>query len=366
VHRFVFLSIVCALVLGACGSSRSLESRVPTPAGAVVAARAYVDAFNRRDGQALCEAWTAPVRHHITTIFAAMRVRGCAARVAPWIGYAEDVGMGGWTHARILAAGPARLSGSRAQVAVVERHFHRPGGDDDQTVRDVIQLVHEPDGWHVARPGLIFYAAVGAAQIPDTALDPPAAGTATGSRLPAPRFACPAPRLPIEDPLGDVVAAAGQGQRRLASPRPWLDIRRVALSDAPGATCVAIQLAATPRPDTRIVFTAHQPTRRHPGEFRVTGATVRVDGLGRAHATTTSIAPTLLTNLGSSGPAPRYGALGSTVYLLISETQLAHRTFQWQASVASTQADDPNVAHPALGGDTVPSTTPGAMLTYRP
>jgi hypothetical protein len=338
-------AFACALAVMACAA-------VPAAAapgdGARGAARAYLDAFNRHDGAAICAAWTPEMRRWLRTYLYPFSIgESCAQLARGGIGYYVDAGMGGWTHMEIRSAGaPVRRDG-HARVPFVERHLHEhPGGSPDETLRDVIHLVRRDGRWLVAKPGAVFYAASGGYYGGDTILDPPGDPSVARrpSRLAPPRFLCGRPGLTVRSP---------RGRRR----KPWLDVRRVSLSRDRRGMCVAITLAARPRPDSLFEL-FFQWDRGDTGWER--DVELRIDGLDHPHA----LARDSAGYPGPPRPKPAFGVRGRTVYLLIPRRTLRVARFRWELDVASTTEFDPEV--PVVHGWDMLPYVPAeeAWLTY--
>jgi hypothetical protein len=321
------------VALAGCGSHGS-DSKSSTaaagPAGAVAAARSYIDDLNRRDGAAICAAWTSDMRRWTQGQFGLiLRTSSCPEYATRLIGHH------GWTRASILRLGPVRVAGDRASVTLVERHFHKQAG---KTVADVIQLAREDDRWKVAKPGAVFYEAIGS-EAPTSALDPPGTQSIVdaNSRIGPPGFACGQSPKGTQDRAGDQIYRAGLGAISYPAATAWVDIRRVEVSSVGGGTCFAIELGAPPRPDSSFQFTFHFPSASRPGTFAERKVELRIDGLDRPHG------------------VARAGVTGNRVLMLIPR-RLAPtgQFFTWVLVASSTQSDDPGLQHPTPGQDVAP------------
>jgi len=327
------LAIACALALAGCGSSGS-GSKPSTAAagraGAVAAARSYVDDLNRRDGAAICAAWTSDMRRWMQgQVGLLLRTKSCPDYATRLIGDRQ-----GWTHASILSVGPVNVAGERASVTLVERHFRKR---TDKTITDVIQLAHEDGRWKVAKPGEVFYQAIGSAG-PSSTTDPPGTQPVVdaNSRIGPPGFACGSSAKSTQDRAGDQIYRAGFGAIPYPAATPWIDVRRVDVSSVGGGTCFAIELGAPPRPDSSFAFTFHFPSASRPGSFATRRVEFRIDGTDRPHG------------------VARAGVAGNRLLLLIPR-QVAPpgRLLTWVLLASSTQDDDPGLQHRVPGQDTV-------------
>ena len=134
-------------------------------------ARAYIRALDDRDGGAVCR------------ILAPGAIRpgrlpepraGCGAAVSASIGHVEPGGPI-WRGVRIAAIGPVQLEQqqpgtARARVTVVTRFG---GGREPSVEDDLLYLRRVGRGWRVAKPSAAFYRAVGARDVPLSALAAP-------------------------------------------------------------------------------------------------------------------------------------------------------------------------------------------------
>jgi hypothetical protein len=327
------LAIACALALAGCGSHGSSSKTSTAAAGrgsAVAAARSYVDDLNRRDGAAICGAWTSDMRRWMQGQLGLLLHTGSCADYATRL-----IGHRGWTRASILRVGPVKVAGDRASVALVERHTHKQA---DKTVADVIQLADEDGHWKVAKAGKVFYEAIGN-EGPGSALDPPGTQSIVdaSSRIGPPGFACARSGKATQDPAGDPIYRAGFGAIPYPAATPWIDVRRVEVSSAGAGTCFAIELGAPPRPDSSFAFTFHFPSASRPGSFAMKKAAFRIDGLDRPHG------------------AARAGVTGNRLSLLIPRVVAPPgRLLTWVLAASSTQGDDPGLQHPVPGQDVAP------------
>jgi hypothetical protein len=241
----------------------------------------------------------------------------------------------GWTHASILRVGPVKAAGERASVTLLERHTRKRS---EKTIADVIQLAREDGQWKVAKPGEVFYQAIGSAG-PTTTTDPPGTQSVVdaNSRIGPPRFACAGSAKSTRDPAGDPIYRAGFGAVSYPAATPWIDVRRVDFSSVAAGTCFAIELGAPPRPDSSFLFTFHFPSASRPGAFATRRVEFRIDGLDQPHG------------------IARAGVEGNRLLLLIPR-QVAPpgRFLAWVLLASSTQDDDPGLQRRVPGQDTVP------------
>jgi hypothetical protein len=250
------------------------------------AARAYVEAYDRRDGKAICDSFTDELREHLVRrfeeAFEQQRKFTCADLVKQFIGYQEESDTAKFEHVEVVSA-LADVDGSAARVHVHERYRFSNVSASRATpsLRDVIHLVERDGRWRVAKLGGIYYYSLSAYQIPASVLDPPVTGdeAARGAPLPSARGSCTGQVVySIADPAGEAP--------------PPLDLRRVtARVDAEGNVCLGVTLAANPRPATMVTYRIEQPVAGsatfHVAEFSVRighGGALHVAGLSRRHA----------------------------------------------------------------------------------
>ena len=131
----------------------------------------YIAAMNAHDGSAVC-ALLAPGA--LDGIRLPERRGSCAASLDASIGHPAPGGAPRWLHTRLVGAdsivlvkgGDGRLTGT-----VVHRYggSHEPGIEDD-----VFYLRRSGGRWLIVKPGATFYRAIGAKDVPLSALTPPA------------------------------------------------------------------------------------------------------------------------------------------------------------------------------------------------
>jgi hypothetical protein len=135
--------------------------------------RRYIAALNGDDGQALC-ALLAPGA--LQGVDLPQRRGSCAASLRASIGHRSPGGTPRWLGTRLVDAdavvlvrgGDGRLTGT-----VV----HRFAGAREPSIEDDVVYLRKLGGdWRLAKPSASFYRAIGARDVPITALTPPARG----------------------------------------------------------------------------------------------------------------------------------------------------------------------------------------------
>jgi hypothetical protein len=130
----------------------------------------YIAALNAHDGAAVC---TLLAPGALDGVRLPVRRGTCAASLDASIGHRPPGGAPRWLHTRLAGAdsvvlvkgGDGRLTGT-----VVHRYAgsHEPGIEDD-----VFYLRRSGDRWLIVKPGGTFYRAIGAKDVPLSALTPP-------------------------------------------------------------------------------------------------------------------------------------------------------------------------------------------------
>jgi hypothetical protein len=138
--------------------------------GAVRAAEAYVDALDRRDGQAACRLLAPGALEELA--LPRITKGGCAGSLESSIGYRDPRGSPVWEGATVEAIQSTSVDGDTATVVatVVTRFADRP---EPSVEDDVVYLVRAHGRWLVAKPSATLYRAVGYPDVPPSALTPP-------------------------------------------------------------------------------------------------------------------------------------------------------------------------------------------------
>ncbi len=156
------------------------EGLAPGPSGpapssddevaAARAARAYVDAIDARDGRALCGALAGDGLDAIEL----PAVRGsCAASMEASLGFRGKGGQPVWDSSEMTQDVSAQIDGDSARV--VATVFTEYADVREPTIEDdIIYLSRAGEDWLVVKPSATLYRAVGIADIPLSALEPPA------------------------------------------------------------------------------------------------------------------------------------------------------------------------------------------------
>ncbi len=139
--------------------------------GAADAYRAYIDAINGRDGQALC-ALLAP---GATRELQAPVERGsCAATLAASIGYRDPRGFPVWRRTRLNTIERTQVAGdlssARITAAIVTDFADR---NEPSVESDIAYLERAGGRWRLAKPSSALYRALGNAEPPPDVIAPP-------------------------------------------------------------------------------------------------------------------------------------------------------------------------------------------------
>lgn len=133
------------------------------------AVRDYIAAVNSRDGERVCRLLAPGAERELDP---PKQRGGCAPTLSASIGYADPRGFPVWKRTRIVhfvSVVPSDGSG-RATVEVRHRFADRPTPSIED---DVIYLVRRGNRWLIAKPSSTLYRAIGVAEIPLSALQPP-------------------------------------------------------------------------------------------------------------------------------------------------------------------------------------------------
>jgi hypothetical protein len=148
---------------------REEPPRADPNAPVVEAARDYVEALNERDGRRLCSLLAPGALREVELPH---RRSSCAASVSASVGYADPRGFPQWRGTRIERIGSVSRDGARGRVTLTV--FHRFA--DRKTLsseEDVVHVLRRGERWLVAKPSATFYRAIGAPDVPPSALAAP-------------------------------------------------------------------------------------------------------------------------------------------------------------------------------------------------
>jgi hypothetical protein len=354
------MALVAALIIGVvggCGDEEpSREAAPPRPAESRAEvtrlARDYVEAFNRRDGERVCDLWMPQLRDWLDRAFRLASDRGydCAKIIEAYIGYVEDNPQTPWLRARIVRLGRVEVAGGRASVALTLRHTSESAPDEQK--HDVLHFVRHDGDWKLGKQGRILFEAFNAYNPPEGVLEPPADAKLLDrpAELPEPSFECRGRPETLTDPAGDVAWYDESSDSRSPTDAPWLDVRRATARRQGGDACVVIELGAPPRPASSYQWAFEEPSRRPPaGSFYPRRVGLRIDGVGRAHilgraelkgATAAATAP------------PRVGVRGNELHIALTKPIAGWRG--WSVYVRSLQEEEPILADPVRGDDRAP------------
>lgn len=348
------MAVVAVLALGGCGGDEPPRDAAPSPADVTKLAREYVDAFNRRDGERICELYHPNLHEWLerTFVLAAQHEYGCAKTVESYIGHVEDNPQTEWLRASIVTLGRVEVTGERASVALTVRHTYaeKPPRKPEA---DVLHFVSHDGEWRLAKPGRVFLRALNAYNDPEGTLDPPADPDLLGrpATLPAPAFACRGTAQELSDRRGDVAWYDDRARADRPTDAPWLDIRRATVRRRGRAACLVIELAAPPRPASSYHWAFEESLPGpHPGTFRPRRVGLRIDGSGQAHALGNAV---LMGATSAPMAPPRFGARGNELHLELG-SPTRPRWMGWHVLARSLQDDEPILTDPVRGNDRVP------------
>ena len=133
------------------------------------AARGYVEAIDARDGRAVCNAFSPG---GIGTLKLPEERGSCPASLEASLGFEGKDGQPVWDHSEMTQDLSAQIDGDSARV--VATVFTEDSDVREPTIEDdIIYLTRSGDGWLVVKPSATLYRAVGIADIPLSALQPP-------------------------------------------------------------------------------------------------------------------------------------------------------------------------------------------------
>jgi hypothetical protein len=134
------------------------------------AARAYVEAIDERNGQDLCGAFEASRPQRLLDLPVS---RGsCAASFEASFGFRGSDGEPVWATSQMTQAVSAQIDGDSARV--VATVFTKYSDIREPTLEDdIVYLTRSGERWLVAKPSSTLYRAIGIAEVPLEALQPP-------------------------------------------------------------------------------------------------------------------------------------------------------------------------------------------------
>jgi hypothetical protein len=134
--------------------------------------REYVRALDARDGAAVCAVFAPGA---LDKVKLPVNRDSCAASVSASIGHATPGKLPAWTGGRIVHQPRAYPAGPPLRVTMsVQDSFadHRRTPPED----DVVYLQDVGGRWRIIKPTVVFYRAIGRADIPPSALAPVPSG----------------------------------------------------------------------------------------------------------------------------------------------------------------------------------------------
>jgi hypothetical protein len=136
---------------------------------AAAAARKYVKAIDSRNGQKVCSAFA---DGGLDTIDLPAEGGSCPASVEASLGFGDNRGQPVWDSSEMTQDVSAQIDGDSARV--VATVFTEYADVREPTIEDdVIYLARSGDRWLVVKPSATLYRAIGIADVPLEALQPP-------------------------------------------------------------------------------------------------------------------------------------------------------------------------------------------------
>ncbi len=133
------------------------------------AAREYVEAINDRDGRSVCGAF---VPGGLGTLELPKEQGSCPASLQASLGYRGNSGQPVWDRSEMTQDISAQIDGDSARV--VATVFTEYADVREPTIEDdIIYLTRSGNRWLVVKPSATLYRAVGIADVPLEALQPP-------------------------------------------------------------------------------------------------------------------------------------------------------------------------------------------------
>ena len=154
------------------GAEPGPSGPAPTSAEEVAAAdaaRAYVTAITQRNGKRVCAAFAAG---GLADLKLPAQRGSCAASIEASLGFRGQGGQPVWNRSEMTQDVSAQIDGDSARV--VATVFTEYADIREPTIEDdIIYLARSGDRWLVAKPSATLYRAIGIADVPLSALQPP-------------------------------------------------------------------------------------------------------------------------------------------------------------------------------------------------
>ncbi len=139
--------------------------------GIEAAVHRYVDALNAGDGAALCSL-LAPGA--LDGVQIPVRRRSCAASLTASVGHPSPKGSPRWLRTKLVDADTVVTIEGGGLARFTGTVVHRFAGSREPSIEDdVVYLRRAGEHWLIAKPSATFYRAIGAREVPITALTPP-------------------------------------------------------------------------------------------------------------------------------------------------------------------------------------------------
>lgn len=270
------MTLCLVVAFGSVGFPSSSGARSEDGSGAAKAARAYVQAYSRRNGHAICAGSTVELRHWFVHLPGLRPGLKCPRAATAYIGYGEEGDTPTFQRLEVLAVHP-HVSAGGARVEVEARYHYKVSLQPVKTVAltDEIYLLRRGGRWQVVKPGGVYFWTRSAYSPPESMLDPPLTDAEAHREAPQPAASFPCPpetTLVIKDPAGDAA--------------PSLDVRQASASvNADGSVCLTFAFTATPHPGTALQLRIEQPQSPSSRSFYLTEVSVRIGSRGRFYFT---------------------------------------------------------------------------------
>lgn len=136
---------------------------------AAEAARAYVEAIDRRDGSDVCGAFA---EDGLDSLKLPVARASCPASLEASLGYKSKNGQPVWDHSEMTQDVSAQIDGDSARV--VATVFTQYADVREPTIEDdIFYMTRSGDDWLIVKPSATLFRAVGIGDVPLEALQPP-------------------------------------------------------------------------------------------------------------------------------------------------------------------------------------------------
>jgi hypothetical protein len=264
-------ALFCLVVaLGSAGLVRSGPGTASRTGSAAAVARAYVQAYSRRDGKAICAASSPELRRWFVSLFRKItrRSASCPRAATAFIGQIDEGGQPVFQRLEVLAARTSPADEFTRVTVATRYHYKDYPKPTSSVLTDQIYLVRRPSGWQVVKPGAVFFDTNSVLGSPMSLDDPPITDAEAHKPAPQPRASFPCASIPVSvvsDAAGDAPSA--------------FDVRRATASVNPdGSVCFTFTFGGRPQPGTTLALDIKQPVT---GGVYLTVVSVNIGHRGR-------------------------------------------------------------------------------------